>query len=163
MNENEVKIKLHIQTPTTKMDILDLLKKYKSVVINEFADYSEIPGIFSNADILLLANDFDPHGIKYLRFSMPTKASEYMISGTPVLLYTPEIAAVSKFFSRNECGYCLTKQSREEIVKAIWYLIDNEELRKMLSQKAVNLARERFNAGKVRDDFQKLIISLTNK
>ena len=163
MNENGLNINLHIQAPSSIKAIIDRLRKYKSVVINDFADYSQIPAIFSNADILLLANDFDPHGIKYLRFSMPTKASEYMISGTPVLLYTPEIAAVSKFFSRNECGYCLTKQSREEIVKAIWYLIDNEELRKMLSQKAVNLARERFNAGKVRDDFRKLIISLTNK
>jgi len=163
MNNNEVNIKLNIQTPTTKMAILDKLRKHKCVVINDFADYSKIPGIFSNADILLLANDFDPHGIKYLRFSMPTKASEYMISGTPVLIYAPAIAAVSKFFRRNDCGYCITNQSTKEIVKGISYLIDNEEYRKLLSRKAVNLARDRFKAGKVRDDFQKLIISLTKK
>ncbi len=46
MNDNEVNIKLNIQTPTTKMDILDKLRKYKCVVINDFADYSKIPANF---------------------------------------------------------------------------------------------------------------------
>jgi glycosyltransferase involved in cell wall biosynthesis len=161
MNGNESKIKLYIQTPTTNSVILNLLRKHKSVIINDIADYSEIPRIFSDADILLLANDFDPHGIKYLRFSMPTKASEYMISGTPVLLYTPEIAAVSKFFSMNECGHCITKQNREEIINGIHQLVNDEEYRKKLSNSAVRLAMERFNANTVRDDFQRLLTDLT--
>jgi glycosyltransferase involved in cell wall biosynthesis len=162
INDNELNIKLHIQTPTQKKDILDLLKKHHSVVLNPFAEYSQIPLIFSQADILLLANDFSSHGVRYLRFSMPTKASEYMISGTPVMLYTPDIAAVSKFFSRNECGYCITKQSKDEIINGIRYLINNEEYRGKISKKAVQLAKERFDAVRVRSDFQKLIINLKN-
>jgi glycosyltransferase involved in cell wall biosynthesis len=132
------------------------------VILNPFADYSQIPAIFSNADILLLASDFSSYGIRYLRFSMPTKASEYMISGTPVMVYTPDIVAVSKFFSRNECGYCITKESKDEIIKGIRYLINNEEYRKKISFNAVNLAKERFDAVKVRAEFQKLIINLLN-
>jgi glycosyltransferase involved in cell wall biosynthesis len=162
MNDNELSIKLHIQTPTKKGDILNLLKNFKCVILNPFADYSQIPAIFSNADILLLASDFSSYGIRYLRFSMPTKASEYMISGTPVMVYTPDIVAVSKFFSRNECGYCITKESKDEIIKGIRYLINNEEYRKKISFNAVNLAKERFDAVKVRAEFQKLIINLLN-
>jgi glycosyltransferase involved in cell wall biosynthesis len=162
MNDNELSIKLHIQTPTKKGDILNLLKNFKCVILNPFADYSQIPAIFSNADILLLASDFSSYGVRYLRFSMPTKASEYMISGTPVMVYTPDIVAVSKFFSRNECGYCITKESKDEIINGIRYLINNEEYRKRISFKAVNLAKERFDAIKVRAEFQKLIINLLN-
>jgi glycosyltransferase involved in cell wall biosynthesis len=132
------------------------------VVLNPFADYSQIPAIFSKADILLLASDFSSYGIKYLRFSMPTKASEYMISGTPVMVYTPDIVAVSKFFSRNECGCCITTESKDEIINGIRYLINNEEYRKRISFNAVNLAKERFDAVKVRTEFQKLIINLLN-
>jgi len=160
MSDEESVIKFHIQTPTKKKGILDLLKKYKCVVFNPFAEYNKIPEIFSKADILLLANDFSSHGIKYLRFSMPTKASEYMISGTPVLVYAPALAAVSKFFSQNECGYCITRQSKEDIVKAIRYMINDEEYRKKISRNAVNLAKERFDAEKVRDKFQKSIVNL---
>jgi len=162
INDNELNIKLHVQTPTQKKDILDQLKKYHCVVLNTFAEYSQIPTIFSQADILLLANDFSSHGVRYLRFSMPTKASEYMISGTPVMLYTPDIAAVSKFFSRNECGFCITRQSKDEIINGIRYLINNEEYRGKISKNAVQLAKERFDAVKVRSEFQKLIINLKN-
>jgi glycosyltransferase involved in cell wall biosynthesis len=162
MNTNELSIKLHIQTPTKKGDILNILKNFKCVILNPVADYSQIPAIFSNADILLLASDFSSYGIRYLRFSMPTKATEYMISGTPVMVYTPDIVEVSKFFSRNECGYCITKESKDEIINGIRYLINNEEYRKKISLNAVNLAKERFDAVKVRAEFQKLIINLLN-
>jgi glycosyltransferase involved in cell wall biosynthesis len=161
MDETGVNIKLHIQTPTKQKEILDLLKKYKCVVFNPFAEYRQIPEIFSKADILLLANDFSPHGVRHLRFSMPTKASEYMISGTPVMVYTSDLAAVSQFFSQNECGYCITRQSREDIANAIRFIINNEEYREKISRKAVSIAKERFDAGKVRDEFRNSIINLT--
>jgi glycosyltransferase involved in cell wall biosynthesis len=160
MNTIGLTIRLYIQTPTKDNSILDQLKKFKCVVINPFADYSSIPGIFSNADILMLANDFNFQGINYLRFSMPTKASEYMISGTPVVVYSSGMAAVSRFFSQNECGYCVTKQSKEEIVKAILLLIENEDLRKDLSTKAVQVAQDRFDAANVRRQFKNLIVNL---
>jgi hypothetical protein len=50
---------------------------------NPVADYADLPEIYSSADILVIANDFDEKAICFLRYSMPTKASEYMISGTP--------------------------------------------------------------------------------
>ena len=163
MPDGEANIKLHIQTPTKDRRIIDKLNRYKCVVFNPFAEYSQIPKIFSEADILLLANDFSPIGLKYLRYSMPTKASEYMISGTPVFVYTPEVAAVSQFFNKNECGYCLTMQSKVEIVKAIRYLINNEEYRKKISFNAVKLAKERFASEKVRSEFQKYLVNLVNQ
>ena len=163
MNGNNITIELHIQTPTKKEDILNKLRKFRCVVFNPFVDYDQIPVIFSNADILLLANDFSNHGIKYLRFSMPTKASEYMISGAPVLVYSSDLTAVSKFFSVNECGNCVTTQNRDDIVKAISYLINNEDYRKKISFNAVKLAKERFEAKKVRNEFQIMLINLTKK
>ena len=162
-NEFDANIKLHIQTPTKKGAILDILQKYKCVVINPFVDYSKIPEVFSKADLLLLANDFSQAGIKYLKLSMPTKASEYMISGTPIIVYTSDTAAVSKFFSRNECGYCITRQSKEEIQNSIKFLISNQEFRQGISRNAVFLAKEKFEASKVRGQFQTLLKKLLNK
>jgi glycosyltransferase involved in cell wall biosynthesis len=163
MNGSKANIKLHIQTPTRDKRILDQLQKCQCVVFNPFAEYKRIPEIFSNADILLLANDFNKQGIKYLRFSMPTKASEYMISGTPVMVYAPATAAVSQFFGRNECGYCITRRSMADIANGIRYLIENESYRQKISLNAIKLARDRFDAEKVRDEFQNLIINLIKK
>lgn len=163
INKNDNRIKFHIQTTVIKHPILGLLQKFKCVVINPVAEYKHIPEIFSKADILLLANDFSAKAIKFLRLSMPTKASEYMISGTPVLVYAPKETAVSKFFSQNDCGYCLTSQSQEEITKAIQFLISNEEYRKRICYNAVNLAKERFGAEKVRKEFQNMLLDITDK
>jgi glycosyltransferase involved in cell wall biosynthesis len=159
MKGGELNIKLHIQTPTKDERILNRLKKHECVVINPFAEYKEIPKIFSGADILLMANDFSTMGMRYLRFSMPTKASEYMISGSPVLVYSSDQTAVSQFFRQNNCGYCVTKPDLKELKAAIQFLIENEEYRKMVSRNAVNLARERFDSNKVREKFQRLLIN----
>ncbi len=93
---------------------------------------------------------------------MPTKASEYMISGTPILVYTSGLAAVSGFFSEHECGYCVSNQSEEEIITAINFLINNEEYRKKISRKAVQVALEKFDASSVRKQFQSLLVNLIN-
>lgn len=162
MNTDGLIVRFHIQTATKTEWILDLLKKFKSVVFNNYAEYSQIPGIFSDADILVLANDFSSAGIRYLKLSMPTKASEYMISGTPVLVYASPETAVSKFFSENDCGYCIEKQGTAEIRNGLSVLIENEELRRKLGNNAKMVARRRFDSQNVRNDFQNLLINLKN-
>jgi glycosyltransferase involved in cell wall biosynthesis len=160
INNEGFNIKLHIQTPTKDPKILNQLRRFNSVVINPFASLGSLPKIFSEADILLLANDFSVHGVDYLRFSMPTKAPEYMISGAPVLVYSAEETAVSKFFSKYNCGFCVTKQGPEEITKALKFMLNNEEYRKEISKNAFNLAEEKFDANHIKKEFQNLLINL---
>jgi glycosyltransferase involved in cell wall biosynthesis len=123
-------------------------------------EYSQLPVLFSQADLLLIANDFKKEGIDYLKYSMPTKVSEYMISGTPILIYASGETAVSRFFQEYECGCCVSEQDHEKLKVALKLLISNEEYRKKLSQNAVRIALELFDAEKVRNDFQQLIINL---
>jgi len=163
MNTDGLQIDFHIQTPTKDEQILNQLKKYKSIIINPFAELSQLPQIFSEADILILANDFSDHALDYLRLSMPTKASEYMVSGTPVLVYSPEETAVTKFFRDNECGYCVTRQDQKEIINAFYHLINDENYRKQLGTRAIEIARSRFSADKVRPEFQTLLLNLVSK
>lgn len=160
INREELKIRLFIQTPTKETGILSRLQKFDCVVINPFVSLEQLPEIFSEADILLLANDFNREGIDYLKLSMPTKASEYMVSGTPVLVYSPEETAVSGFFMRNKCGVCVTKHDKKELIVAIKNLAGNEDYRKKVSQNAVEYAKEKFDSLKVREEFQNMIISL---
>ena len=160
---NGIEIKLHLQTPTKDNEILNRLKKQKCVVINPIVEYTQLPKVYSQADILLIANDFNELGSDFLKYSMPTKASEYMISGTPILVYAPKELALSKFCSENECGYCVTEQSQEKIIDAIHFLISNEEYRKKISHNAVRLATELFDADKVRKEFQQLLINIPKR
>jgi glycosyltransferase involved in cell wall biosynthesis len=119
-----------------------------------------IPSLLAEYDLLLLPLDFTEAGFKYAQYSLPTKASEYMISGTPILVFAPKETAISKFCSDNECGYCVVEQSKKKIKEAIQFLINNEDCRIKISQNAVRLAKDLFDEDKVRNRFQQLLMNM---
>jgi glycosyltransferase involved in cell wall biosynthesis len=138
---------------TRKIGSLDRVKVTPAV------SHDKIPELLARYDLLLLPLDFTDAGFKYAQYSIPTKASEYMISGTPILVYAPGETAISKFCTENECGYCVVEQSKEKISDAIQFLINNEDYRTKLSQNAIRLAKKLFDAQKVRNEFQELLIN----
>ena len=160
INNTWGKVKLYIQSPSSDIEVRKRLQKFDSIVLNPIVEYSQLPLIFCHADILVIANDFDRNGIDFLRYSMPTKVSEYMVSGTPVLVYAPPETAVSKFFEENECGCCVCEQSPEKLNNALNLMISDIEYRMKLSHKAVSLAKDLFDAKKVKSEFQQLLINL---
>jgi glycosyltransferase involved in cell wall biosynthesis len=157
INKSGVNLEFHVQTPSRDEKEFFQLRRFDSVVINPFAEYETLPEIYSNADILLLPCDFNRNGIEYLKYSMPTKAPEYMISGTPVLVFAPEETAVSKFFLKHECGICVCRPDKSELAKAINKLVFDVELRKKISTNSVDYAIRNFDADKIRTDFKKLL------
>ncbi len=160
LDRDGVKINLYIQSAFTDPKIMSRLQRYNCVVFNPRVEYSDLPNIFSHADILLIANDFDDTGKAFLKFSIPTKASEYMISGTPILVYAPSEAAISKFCEKNKCALCVTTQNVDAIAQSIEYLINNESIRKRLSNSAVRVAKLLFDADNVRFRFRSLLVQL---
>ncbi|MHC1733004.1 MAG: hypothetical protein AB9888_13380 [Bacteroidales bacterium] len=152
-----IRIKLYIQSPSSNSKLSVKVSGFKSVVFNPVADYSELPGIFSSADILAITNDFDTRSINYLKYSMPTKASEYMISGTPVLVYSHSETAVTKFFSYHRCGYCITERNLDLLRDGLRLLIEDEKLRREIGTNSVRIAKEMFDANIVRTNFQNII------
>ncbi len=161
LNHKGIRSKLYIQSPSVNNDLVKRLSSSSNVIINPVARYSDLPAIYSNADILVIANNFDKASISFLKYSMPTKASEFMISGTPILVYSHGDTAVSKFFSENECGHCVTEHSITKLVDGFFEMISNENYRKELSRKAVNIASQQFDINKVRHEFQEDIVKIT--
>ncbi len=160
LNSTGFNIKFHIQSPASDNEIINKIQSYDCTVINPFVDYSSLPAIFSDADMLLIANDFDSKGIAFLRYSMPTKASEYMISGTPVLVYSHFETAVSQFFMENNCGCCVTEQSKKHLASSISKLICDTDYRKTLGTNAIRIATDLFNGERIRTEFRTLINEL---
>jgi glycosyltransferase involved in cell wall biosynthesis len=160
---NGLRIEMDIFTYNTETRDAKRIRKLNNVKISPSVKHDLIPSLLTKYDLLLLPLDFTKAGFKYSKYSLPTKASEYMISGTPVLVFAPEETAISKFCAEKECGYCLTEQSDEKIVEALDFLISNEDYRKKLSSNAVRLATRLFDAEKVRTEFQQLLIDMSKR
>jgi glycosyltransferase involved in cell wall biosynthesis len=158
INKTGTQITFFIQTPSRKEKVFAKLKSLPHVVIKEFEDYSDLPHVLLNADLLLISCDFSEDGLNYLRLSMPTKATEYMISGSPIIVFASKETAVYKFFSKNECGFCIPSYDKDEIIKGILNAVYNESARKTVSENAVRIADKNFDSEKIMQDFKKVLL-----
>jgi glycosyltransferase involved in cell wall biosynthesis len=154
--ELKISIKFILQTQGKPLWI----NNYKSVVHNNFVSYYDLPKIFSETDFLLLPYDFSQKSIKYIRFSMPTKAPEYMVSGTPIIIFAPEVTAIVKYAKKYEWAKIVVKNNVQELSIAIKDLFQNKTLREKIGQNAKKIAEEKHNSINVSKNFKSLISSL---
>lgn len=134
---------------------------YKCIQYQSFVSYSELPKVFSAADFLILPYDFSSESIKYIKYSMPTKASEFMISGTPVIIFAPEETAIVKYARQYNWAEIITENKTEIIAKSIKSLILNEEKRRTIAENAIRTAEKNHNATEITKKFKNVIISLS--
>mgnify|MGYP000859472282 FL=1 len=135
----------------------------RNVNIYNPVKYERVWTLMKEYDLLLLPMDFTSAGLKFSKFSIPTKASEYMFSGTPILILAPEETAVCRFFMAHNCGYCVTTFERSALNNALNVLIHDGQYRETISQNAYKIARERFDGEKVRREFHDLLIATKNR
>src|SRR6185312_9489570 len=151
-----LEIELHIQ-PTNFNPILNDLVKFNFIKINNTADYKELPKIFAEADLLLLPNDFENTSMSFLRYSMPTKASEYMVSGVPILVYSSIETAVTQHAMKYNWAYVVSEKNKEKLELAIFKIYKCEELRKRLGNAAREYAINNYDSKKIKDQFKMLL------
>ncbi len=155
--ELSISIKFILQTQEKPL----WTNNYENVVHNNFLPHNEMPEIFAKADFLLLPYDFSDNSIKFIRYSMPTKAPEYMISGTPIIIFAPDVTAVVKYAKQYEWAKVITQDNISEISNALKHLIKDKELRQQIAENAKKIAEEKHNSINVSNKFKSLICSLT--
>ena len=153
-------IELHVQTNSNNRG-LDKLRSFNCVKIKPPIDYDALPSLFASADVLLLPNDFDPSSISFLQYSMPTKASEYMATGTPILLYAPIETALAQHALRNKWAYVVTAHHKKRLSQAIKELYSNESLRQHLGSLAKQYALTHFDDAVVNPQFLKAFLPIS--
>jgi glycosyltransferase involved in cell wall biosynthesis len=150
-------ILFEIQTPDK--EALDKIVSYNGhVKYMQPIAYTALPAKFAGADVLLLPQDFDAESVKYLRFSFPTKVSEYMISGTPILVYGDKSTGITKYAISGKWAYIVTENDKVKLVNAINELYNKPALRKQLAQLAQQIAEAKEDDRTVRDNFRKSLI-----
>ncbi|HEY4324217.1 MAG TPA: hypothetical protein VGN20_09525 [Mucilaginibacter sp.] len=154
LNKAGSNIYIHIQTPQLDNNLRKKLTKFAFVKFNPYLDYAELPKVFSIYDLLLLPIDFQSKGQRFLKFSMPTKVPEFMISGVPILLYCPANVYLSSHAERNEWAYIINEKEKKTIKHGILNLIDNKAIREKISKNAVEYAINNFSADVVTEKFR---------
>ncbi|WP_298480346.1 glycosyltransferase [uncultured Maribacter sp.] len=153
-NDLNLSIEFQIQSQTPP----PWISNYKHVIHKLFVPYNKLPNEFGNTDFLILPYDFSPKSLAYIKYSMPTKASEYMASGAPILIYAPLETALVQYAEKSSWASIVTEQNITQLAKEIKKLVLDKTYRKKLSETAKNLAMERHDTKIVARRFQKTII-----
>ncbi len=162
LNNKGVKTCFEIYTKDFDSEEANILRKYSGVKIYNSIPHKEIPKLLSSFDILFLPLSFDPIYVRNTRLSMPTKTSEYMISGTPILVYASDETALYKYADEKKWAYIVSIRSVDELTSAIMNLYENNELREKYGRKAIEIASKNHDSIIVRDIFRKCLIQNTN-
>ena len=93
---------------------------------------------------------------------MPTKAPEYMMSGTPIIVFAPEITAIVKYAKKYEWAKIVIKNNVQELSMAIKDLIQNKTLREKIGQNAKKIAMEKHSSINVSNKFKSMICSIAH-
>lgn len=155
INESKIKIKLDLYISYTSNDTVVPYLNFEGVEIKSPVPYQYMPELLSQYDLLLLPLDFDEAGINFARYSMPTKASEYMISGTPILVFASMQTALAKYATKEGWAYVVTNNDKSKIIAALIELQSDQSLRMNLAKKAREIAIQNENAMIVRENFRK--------
>jgi len=135
------------------------IDNYKSGYHSGFVAYDDLPRVFAESDILLLPYDFHMAALKFIKYSMPTKVPEYMITGTPIIIFAPEVTALVKYAKKYNWAKVITKNDINAVTCAITQMIENKELRQKYGRNAIEIAEKNHNSIDVTNEFRKVICS----
>jgi glycosyltransferase involved in cell wall biosynthesis len=136
------------------------VENYKCMKYKTPVEYNELPKLFSEADFLYLPYDFSVGSIKFIQYSMPTKAPEYMVSGTPIIMFAPEETALVKAAQNGKWAKVVTDNDIDKLSGAVKQLLINEKERKQIALNAIEIAETKFNSITVRNNFKEIIASI---
>lgn len=158
--EKKYQMQFQIQSTYITKKIARKLNKYSCVKINPVVDYSELPNLYCSVDLLVIPMDFDYKGISYLRYSMLTKSSEFMASGTPIILYAHEQMSMTKHAIEHGWAKVVSKRSKVALKNTLVELFESEKIRKEFGINARKFCFENYDAKKIRTEFKEKLISI---
>ena len=145
MNSRGEGVRLHVFTPDDRLSESLALAASDGVTVHPAVEYERMPGLLEWADILLLPLDFSDDGRRFARLSMPTKLSEYLAAGRPVLAYSPRGFAVAEYARESGWGTLVDHRDRAAIQAALRSLLGSEETRKDMGARGQLVALERHD------------------
>ena len=113
-----------LNTPNIQFNIEFWGTETPSNTLNKITKTSIYKGMFhesqklqliEESDLLIIPSTFDAKVHKYYKNSFPTKLTEFLLSGVPVLVYGPSDSSSSIFCEKHSVGIVINKKCKESL------------------------------------------------
>jgi colanic acid biosynthesis glycosyl transferase WcaI len=120
-----------------------------------FQPQDDLPYLLASSDVLIVPLDIDKS-----QLSVPSKLSNFMATGRPILGLAHEDSETAKVINESKCGVCIRPDNVDEIAKAIVNLKNSKDLRETFGNNGRQYAEAHFAKEKVLDIYEALMLSL---
>jgi glycosyltransferase involved in cell wall biosynthesis len=117
--------------------------------------------LLRTADLLVVPVTFAPGNFERVRFSLPTKLTEYLASGTPTLVYGAAASAPAAFCRRHGVGSVIDDRSVERLVTFISTMAANRTRARRAAEADQNFIRKYYSADVTRERFRRILVTAT--
>lgn len=146
-----VSLELFVLNPPAELQ--ERAARHPNVTIRQ-APRQELAQIIEKATLLFLPFGWNTPCPDIIATASPAKLTDYLASGTPILVHAPETAFVSQFVRQHRCGLVVPENSPHQLAQAIRnYLTGDEDRGREMSQRAVDIFSTEFNVALNADRF----------
>ena len=125
---------------------LDSLRKksgFKNVDYLGRISYKEVLDMYRDSQIGIVLENYDSLNYQKEGSLGVTKLFEYMMAGLPVIC--TDFSLHKEIIDKYKCGICINPNNINEIVEAIKYLIENEEVRNEMGENGIKAVLKEYN------------------
>lgn len=140
MRANGASVQFELFVPGHCRHLVNRLNLLDGVSVRSAVGREEIKKILVFGDILLLPFNYEAWSTRFTRLSWPTKISEYMASGTPILAVGSNECGFMQYLAENKAAYTDEGRSVEMIESVLWKLLKGAEERQVVGRRARSLA-----------------------
>jgi glycosyltransferase involved in cell wall biosynthesis len=140
----EWRVKVHLYTWQTR-DQLSAMGVKGEFVLHKTESVDALLNIQRQSDILLLGLGFNPQHKDLVKTSFPSKLTDYLVSGRPILAVLPPESCAADFLRKNQCAHVVESADPLEIAEGISHIVRNDAYRVQLVKNAFSVAREEFD------------------
>jgi glycosyltransferase involved in cell wall biosynthesis len=132
------------------------LRGHSTQVEARYVVADEVAESYARADVLFLPLSFGKGGRDVIRTALPGKLPEYLAAGVPVLVHAPADSFIAQDASRQGWGLVVDTPGPSGLVDALRTLFTNDELRRRLVTRAIEVATLRHDERQVAEHFRRL-------
>ena len=116
------------------------------IKVHGFINHTEIPKEIVGYDYLILPLSFNDKDFAFSRLSIPTKLSEYLISGVPVILFAPNETAAYKFVVETNSAFVIDTPVATDVAVRLRQFFFDENKQYEVSKNARMVASQNFSS-----------------
>ena len=147
--------KLKIYSAEKDEEILEGLRRHKSVELCGFVTGAAYDSAFAQAQLLLHTEAFDEASVDFVKHSVSTKIADSLASGIPLLAYGPAGISSMQHLLRNDCA--ITATSEEQLQQMLEQGFDDAARRAHVTANGLAVAKTWHDSRRVSLELQSIM------